>query len=242
MAISPLAFAPASDYTRVASYEVPGDEHPRRFTTDSRTADELEQLIHAAYRQIFHEQQMLACTRQLRLESQLRAGQITVKQFIRGLLTSDAFRRLNYEVNNNYRFVDLVFQRVLGRSVFHQRETLAWAMIVAAQGWMAFIDALLESPEYTQTFGDHTVPFQRRRILPHQRLGHLPFQRTPRYGPAYRLSQLALAPSPQHTTPPAWQTWPWPRIALLLLSALLLTLALLTLQSLLLPLPSPLAS
>jgi len=49
------------------------------------------------------------------------------------------------------------------------------------------VDALLNSAEYMEQFGDNTVPYQRRRILPQRAIGETPFNlKTPRYGPYYR--------------------------------------------------------
>lgn len=123
-------------------------------------------MIRAAYRQIFNEQQQIASHRQIALESQLHAAQITVRDFIRGLVLSDSFRRLNYETNNNYRFVEMSIQRLLGRNVYDNREKLAWSIILATKGLRGFIDELLNSEEYLNNFGFSTVPYQRRRILP----------------------------------------------------------------------------
>ena len=61
-------------------------------------------------------------------ESQLRFNQITIKDFIKGLLLSDSFRALNYNYNNNYRFVEMCVQRILGRDIYNQREKLAYAV------------------------------------------------------------------------------------------------------------------
>ncbi len=108
----------------------------------------MDALIKAAYRQIFHEQQMLDSNRQTCLESQLRIGQITVRDFIRGLAISDAFRRLNYESNNNYRFVQICVQRLLGCKVYNEREKLAWSIVLATKGLHRFIDDLVDSEEY----------------------------------------------------------------------------------------------
>jgi phycobilisome rod-core linker protein len=80
---------------------------------------------------VFNEQQMLASNRQTKLESQLRARQITIRDFIRGLVLSDSFRRLNYEISNNYRFVEVCIQRVLGRNIYNNREPLAWSIMIA---------------------------------------------------------------------------------------------------------------
>jgi phycobilisome rod-core linker protein len=187
MSIPLLEYAPSSQNQRVSGFEVPGDEKPRLYTTENLlSTDEIDALITAAYRQVFHEQQMLASNRQTLLESQLKSGQITVKDFIGGLATSDSFRRLNYDVNNNYRFVELCVQRLLGRKVYGDRETLAWSIVLATKGLYGFINDLLNSEEYEANFGDHTVPYQRRRILPQLDQGELPFERMARYGTDYR--------------------------------------------------------
>lgn len=182
-----LEYAPSSQNQRVIGFEVPGDEQPRIHTTeDLLSASEMDDLILVAYRQIFHEQQMLASNRQVYLESQLKSGQITVKDFIRGLVTSDSFRRLNYDANNNYRFVELCVQRILGRNVYGDREKIAWSIVLATKGLQEFVNELLNSEEYDSNFGDDTVPYQRRRILPQRPQGELPFERMARYGTDYR--------------------------------------------------------
>jgi len=183
-----LEYAPSSQNQRVKGFEIPGDEQSRlyNYPQDLLSLSDIESIIVAAYRQIFHEQQMLASNRQLLLESQLKSGQITVKDFVRGLVLSDSFRRLNYEVNNNYRFVEICVQRVLGRPVYSDREKIAWSIVLATQGIQGFIDEVLESDEYSSNFGENIVPYQRRRILPQHEQGELPFERMPRYGTDYR--------------------------------------------------------
>ena len=182
MAIPPLSYPPVSQNQRVSSYEVGGDEQPRIYdATIALSKDEKSEIIQTAYRQIFHEQHMLESYRQPFLESQFQANQLTTQDFIQGLATSDAFKRLNYESNNNYRFVQICIQRILGREVFNEREKIAWSIVIATQGVNAFIEALLNSEEYQATFGDSIVPYKRSRILPTQDKGRLPLARTARY-------------------------------------------------------------
>lgn len=195
MAIPLLDYAPSSQNQRVSGFEIPGDESPYIYRVGSGlSSEDMNALIQAAYRQIFNEQQMLASNRQSTLETRLKAGSITVREFIRGLATSDTFRIRNYDVNNNYRFVDMCVQRILGRKVYNDRETIAWSIVLATHGLDGFIDALLNSDEYQQNFGEHTVPYQRRRILPQRTQGDLPFARMARYGVDYR-DQLPQATS-----------------------------------------------
>jgi phycobilisome rod-core linker protein len=187
MSIPRLEYAPLSQNHRVEGFEIPGDEQPRIYTTDNLlAASEMDMLIMAAYRQVFNEQQMLDSYRQRFLESQLRAGQIMVRDFIRGLVLSDSFRRLTYNSNNNYRFVEICIQRILGRNVYSDREKFSWSIVLATKGLQGLIDDLLNTEEYLSNFGYDTVPYQRRRILPQRAQGELPFARMARYGEDYR--------------------------------------------------------
>lgn len=187
MTIPLLDYSPSSQNQRVAGYEIPGDEQPRIYTTSNLpSAAEMDEIIWAAYRQIFNEQQLLKSNRQTALESQLRNGQITVRDFIRGLAASPTFRWRNYEPNNNYRFAQMCVQRILGREVYNDREKIAWSMVLATKGLVGFINTLVDSEEYQENFGNDIVPYQRRRILPQRAKGDLPFARMPRYGADYR--------------------------------------------------------
>lgn len=187
MSIPLLEYAPFSQNQRVQGFEIPGDEQPRIYTTDNLLGDsEMDQLIMASYRQVYNEQQMLDSHRQRFLESQLRAGQITVRDFIRGLVISDSFRRLTFDSNNNYRFAEICIQRLLGRNVYSDREKIAWSIVIATKGLQGFIDELINTEEYLANFGYDTVPYQRRRTLPQHSQGELPFARMARYGVEYR--------------------------------------------------------
>jgi phycobilisome rod-core linker protein len=182
-----LDYSPSSQNHRVSSFEMAWEEQPRIFNTDNLlSTSDFDVLINAAYRQIFHEQQTISRTRQISLESQLRIGQITVRQFIRGLATSESFRNLTFNSNNNYRVVQICIQRILGREVYNEREKIAWSIVIATKGFYSFIDELLSSQEYQENFGDSIVPYQRRRILSQQIQGQLPFERMARYGTDYR--------------------------------------------------------
>ncbi|MDY7020438.1 MAG: phycobilisome rod-core linker polypeptide [Cyanobacteriota bacterium] len=188
MAIPLLEYKPVSQNVRVSGYEVPGDEQPRIYSAENLpSGTEWDEIIWAAYRQIFSEHQLLKSNRQKFLESQLKFGQITVRGFIRGLATSDPFLRLNYQTNSNYRFVEMCVQRILGRDVYSEREKIAWSIVVATKGPVGFIDALLNSDEYLENYGDEIVPYQRRRVLPQRNQGETPFNlKTPRYGDYHR--------------------------------------------------------
>jgi phycobilisome rod-core linker protein len=185
MPIPLLEYAPSTQNSRINGYEIPGDEQPRVFSTDNLlSSNQIADLIEAAYRQIFFH--AFASDREKFLESQLRNGQITVRDFIRGLCLSNTFTNSFYNLNSNYRFVTHCIQKVLGRDVYNQAEKIAWSIVIATKGRAGFINELLNSDEYLENFGDNIVPFQRRRVLP-SGASELPFNiQSPRYNEYYR--------------------------------------------------------
>ena len=185
MPIPLLEYSPSSQNSRVKGYEVAGDEQARIFSTDNLlSSGQISDLIEAAYRQIFFH--AFASDREKFLESQLRSGQITVRDFIRGLCLSNTFTNSFYNLNSNYRFVTHCVQKVLGRDVYNDAEKIAWSIVIGTKGRAGFINDLLNSEEYLENFGDSIVPFQRRRVLP-SGASELPFNiQSPRYNEYYR--------------------------------------------------------
>ena len=182
MSIPLLDYSPTSQNQRVLGYEVPGEDTPYIYRLENSTSQtDIQELIWAAYRQVFSEHVILKSSRQVNLESQLKNRAITVRDFIRGLAKSDVFRRLVFETNSNYRVVELSLKRLLGRAPYNKDEEISWSIKIATQGWETFVDTLLDSEEYQQAFGENTVPYQRRRYKDR------PFNLvTPRYGSYWR--------------------------------------------------------
>jgi phycobilisome rod-core linker protein len=186
LSIPLLGYKPISQNSRVAGYDVSGDEQPKIYSAESLLSpSDMGDLIEAAYRQIFFH--AFKADREQFLESQLRNGQITVRDFIRGLLLSNTFNNSFYSKNSNYRFVEQCVQRVLGRDIYNEREKIAWSIVVATKGKEGFVDQLLNSEEYMENFGYDIVPYQRRRVLASRESGETPFNiKSPRYDYYYR--------------------------------------------------------
>ncbi|MEM7772532.1 MAG: phycobilisome rod-core linker polypeptide, partial [Cyanobacteria bacterium P01_A01_bin.37] len=196
MAISLLAYSPKSCNQRVNALGALDNEAISYSTDDLFSPTEMGDLINAAYRQIFFH--AFKWDREIILESQLRNRQITVRDFIRGLLLSNTFIDSFYNKNSNFRFVEHCVEKVLGRRVYGEAEKIAWSAVVMTKGVQGFIDDLLNSDEYIESFGENTVPYHRRRTLPSRATGETPFNVTsPRYD-AYHRNQLGF---PQ----PIWQ-------------------------------------
>jgi phycobilisome rod-core linker protein len=182
MALPRLDYRQTTQNQRVNGYEVPNEDSPWIYRLeDCADNADLEALIHAAYRQVFSEHVMLKSSRLPELESQLKNRAITVRDFIRGLAKSDVFHRLVVETNSNYRVVEVALKRILGRAPYNEEEKIAWSIAIATQGVDGFVDAILNSDEYLNHFGENTVPYQRRRY------NERPFNLvTPRYGNYWR--------------------------------------------------------
>ena len=188
MPIPLLEFTPTTQNQRVEGYEVPNDDDLQyyRFTPASSDA-EIQEIIWAGYRQIFSEHLILEKYRQPFLESQLKNRAISVREFIRGLGKTDVYRTQVAETNDNYRLVDITFKRFLGRATYGKDERIAWSIVIATKGLSGFIDAVVDSEEYRQNFGDDIVPYQRRRFKDR------PFNLVnPRYSDYWRARQISL--------------------------------------------------
>ncbi len=190
MAIPLLAYAPSCPNQRVDPLGARDDEAIIYSSDNQFSPSDMGNLINAAYRQVFFH--AFKWDREIALESQLRNRQITVRDFIRGLLLSNTFIDSFYSKNSNYRFVEHCIQKVLGRKVYSNTEKIAWSAVVMTKGVKGFVDELLNSDEYIENFGDNTVPYHRRRILPSRAIGETPFNITsPRYD-AYHRNQLGF--------------------------------------------------
>ena len=157
MALPLLSYAPTTQNNRVASLRVTSDEDARARPMDvAMDGDNLTTVIESAYRQIFFS--AFKSDRDTFLESQLRNGQITVRDFVRGLCLSDTFRRGFYRLNSNYKVVRHLVEKLLGRKTHGRSEEIAWSIVVATKGVEGMVDALLDSEEYLEAFGYDMVP------------------------------------------------------------------------------------
>ncbi|PSB63965.1 phycobilisome rod-core linker polypeptide CpcG2, partial [Chroococcidiopsis cubana CCALA 043] len=167
MALPLLDYKPTTQNHRVRSFGIADQNEDTPYiyrVEDANSPAEIQELIWAAYRQVFSEHETLRINRQTQLESQLKNRAITVRDFIRGLAKSERFYEMVVSVNNNYRLVDICLKRFLGRSSYNKEEQIAWSIVIGTKGFYGLVDALLDSDEYTDAFGDYIVPFQRKRM------------------------------------------------------------------------------
>jgi len=100
------------------------------------------------------------------LESKLINGEINIKEFIEGLGGSKLYMREFYAPYPNTKVIELGTKHFLGRAPLDQAEIRKYNQLLATQCLKAFIRAMVNSPEYTECFGEDTVPYRRFPTLP----------------------------------------------------------------------------
>jgi phycobilisome core-membrane linker protein len=117
-------------------------------------------VIKAAYLQVFgrdvYEGQRLKVA-----EIKLENGEISVREFIRALAKSDLFRKLYWTSLYVTKAIEYIHRRLLGRPTYGRQEINKYFDISAKKGFYALVDAIIDSPEYNQAFGEDTVPYER---------------------------------------------------------------------------------
>lgn len=130
---------------------------PGAFTASDNAAYQLA--VIAAYRQVFGNVQPMESERLLSAESQLRNGDISVREFVRCLALSSFYRSRYFDAVSPHRAVELNFKHLLGRPPQDEAEISAHVATVATSGFEGEINSYLDSDEYLQTFGEDTVPY-----------------------------------------------------------------------------------
>lgn len=119
-------------------------------------------VIKAAYRQVFERDITRAYSLSISdLESKVKNCEISVKEFIRRLGKSPLYRKQFYEPYINSRALELAFRHFLGRGPSSREEVQTYFSIVSNGGLPALVDALIDSQEYSDYFGEETVPYIR---------------------------------------------------------------------------------
>jgi phycobilisome core-membrane linker protein len=94
-------------------------------------------------------------------EIKLENGDITLREFVRQVARSTAFRRRYWSGLYICKAIEVMHRRLLGRPTFGRWEINAYFDVAARRGFYGVVDAMIESPEYSESFGEDTVPYER---------------------------------------------------------------------------------
>jgi phycobilisome core-membrane linker protein len=138
-------------------------ERRQKFTMRAgSTTSEKNEVVKAAYRQVFERDIAFAYSQGISdLDSKVKNGEISVREFVRRLGLSPLYRDQFFLPFINSRAVELAFRHFLGRSPESREEVAAYFAIVSKGGLAALVNALVNSREYSDYFGEETVPYLR---------------------------------------------------------------------------------
>ncbi len=140
------------------------EDCPHRVTTECYSPDDnssLDEVISAAYRQVFGNAHVMDAERSTELEAQLRNGDLDVRNFVRGLAKSSFYKNRFFRSVAPQRGIELNFKHLLGRAPHSQAEMSAKISLQAEHGVDAVIDSIVDSAEYLEVFGSDIVPYTR---------------------------------------------------------------------------------
>ncbi|AFZ00614.1 phycobilisome rod-core linker polypeptide [Calothrix sp. PCC 6303] len=138
------------------------ERRPKYAMKPGLSAVEKNDVIKAAYRQIFERDITRAYgLSSSYLESQVKNGDISMKEFVRRLGKSPLYRKNFFDPYINSRALELAFRHILGRGPSSREEVQKYFSIVSSKGLSGLIDALVDSQEYSDYFGEETVPYIR---------------------------------------------------------------------------------
>ena len=151
-----MVFGPASKLG-VALFE---DTEPVELWP-GRSEEEAEAVIRAVYRQVLGNAYVMESERLAVPESQLKLGEISVREFVRQVGKSELYRSRFFDSCARYRFIELNFKHFLGRTPDGLEEMRGHSTTLDEEGFEADIDSYVDSDEYQEAYGEYTVPFIR---------------------------------------------------------------------------------
>jgi phycocyanin-associated rod linker protein len=125
----------------------------------SRDEADVEVVIRAVYRQVLGNAYVMESERLTVPESQLKQGEISVREFVRQVAKSEFYRSRFVDNCYRYRSIELNFKHLLGRAPTDYSEMVQHSNILDEQGYEADIDSYIDSAEYQQNFGEDIVPY-----------------------------------------------------------------------------------
>jgi phycocyanin-associated rod linker protein len=136
------------------------DAKPLELRNNWSSAD-AQIVIRSVYRQVLGNDYLMTSERLVGLESLLCNGQITVRDFVRGVAKSDLYKNKYFHSVFQTRAIELHFKHLLGRAPYSEAEVIEHLDRYQNHGYDADIDSYIDSNEYDENFGDSIVPYYR---------------------------------------------------------------------------------
>ncbi len=125
------------------------------------SAADADVTIRAIYCQVLGNAHVMESERSVVAESQLKQGELSVREFVRRLAKSAFYRSRFFDNCARYRSIELNFKHLLGRAPDNFDEMRYHSSILDSSGFEADIDTYVDSDEYQTAFGESIVPYYR---------------------------------------------------------------------------------
>jgi Phycobilisome Linker polypeptide len=123
--------------------------------------NDVASVVTAIYRQMLGNAHLMESERaELAAAESTFTFQCDVREFVRAIAYSDAYKSRFFNAVSQYRFIELAFKHILGRGA---RSASEYAEAMAAYrngGYESCVDWFVDSEEYFEAFGVETVPHQ----------------------------------------------------------------------------------
>lgn len=123
--------------------------------------EDAEVVIRAVYRQLLGNDYLMKSERLVAVESLLKNGYITVREFVRAVAKSELYKEKFFYGNFQTRVIELHTKHLLGRAVYDESEIVEHLDRYENEGYDADVDSFIDSEEYQANFGDNVVPYYR---------------------------------------------------------------------------------
>lgn len=123
--------------------------------------DDIQAVIRAVYRQVLGNDYVMKSERLVGAESLLTNREITVREFVRAVAKSELYKNKFLYPNFQTRVIELNFKHLLGRAPYDESEVVYHLDTYQNEGFEADIDAIIDSEEYSESFGENIVPYYR---------------------------------------------------------------------------------
>lgn len=126
-----------------------------------RSNDEAEIIINAVYRQVLGNAYVMESERMTVPESQFKLGELSVREFVRAVAKSDAYKSRFMNNAPHYRVTELNFRHLLGRAPNSFEEMKEKSAVLDGGTFDDEIDSFIDCDEYQNVFGENIVPYIR---------------------------------------------------------------------------------
>nr|YP_009394559.1 phycobilisome linker polypeptide [Vertebrata thuyoides]ARW63121.1 phycobilisome linker polypeptide [Vertebrata thuyoides] len=138
---------------------------PFIFSAKNKSLD-VKQLTSAVYLRVFgrfvYAEELLSI---LKYEKKFESHVISVREFIRLLMKSSLFRSLYWDNLYICKAIEYIHIKLIGRPTYSRQEINQYFDIAYKKGYYSMIDSIINSLEYSESFSDFIVPYE-RYIIP----------------------------------------------------------------------------